>query len=74
MTFLRWLGEVTVVTLGLFPVGDLTPAGDAADKEQQRLNDALSGLAASLAGGIQGLVWGVWRRGTLAAKRRGWAA
>ena len=38
--------------------------GDAADKEQQRLNDALSGLAASLAGGIQGLVWGVWRRGT----------
>lgn len=46
------------------------PAGDAADKEQQRLNDALSGLAASLAGGIQGLVWGVWRRGTVAKPKR----
>ncbi|CAJ1370251.1 unnamed protein product [Effrenium voratum] len=38
-------------------------SGDAADREQQRLNDSLSGLAAAFAGGIQGLVWGVWRRG-----------
>lgn len=36
--------------------------GDAADREHQRLNDALSGLAASLGGSIQGLVVHVWRR------------
>ena len=49
--------------------GSLT--GEAADKEQQRLNDALSGLAASMAGGIQGLVWGVWRRGMDDASKLG---
>ncbi|CAK9006905.1 unnamed protein product [Durusdinium trenchii] len=49
-----------------------TLTGDAADKEQQRLNDALSGLAASLAGGIQGLVWGVWRRGLDDASKLGY--
>eukprot|EP00435_Cladocopium_sp_Y103_P073232 s33_g42.t2 len=53
-------------TNAILRCGALT--GDAADKEQQRLNDALSGLAASLAGGIQGLVWGVWRRMDDAAK------
>ena len=38
--------------------------GDAADKEQQRLNDSLCGLALALGGRINGLIGAVWRRGS----------
>ena len=37
--------------------------GDGADKEQQRLNDSLCGLASALGGRINGLIGAVWRRG-----------
>eukprot|EP00931_Biecheleriopsis_adriatica_P031464 TRINITY_DN18449_c0_g1_i1.p1 TRINITY_DN18449_c0_g1~~TRINITY_DN18449_c0_g1_i1.p1 ORF type:complete len:2089 (+),score=437.43 TRINITY_DN18449_c0_g1_i1:57-6269(+) len=47
--------------------------GTAADLENQRLNDSLSGLAASFGGGISGLVPGVWRSSVDAAAKVGLA-
>ena len=39
-------------------------SGEGADKEQQRLNDSLCGLATALGGRISGLISSVWRRGS----------
>jgi hypothetical protein len=47
-------------TEAVLQCGSLT--GEAADREQLRLNDALASLAAAFGGGIHGLMIGVWRR------------
>ena len=43
--------------------------GEGADKEQQRLNDSLCGLASALGGRITGLIGAVWRRGSCLSPR-----
>eukprot|EP00930_Biecheleria_cincta_P054815 TRINITY_DN41214_c0_g1_i1.p1 TRINITY_DN41214_c0_g1~~TRINITY_DN41214_c0_g1_i1.p1 ORF type:complete len:2072 (-),score=373.64 TRINITY_DN41214_c0_g1_i1:15-6230(-) len=48
-------------------------SGDAADRENQRLNDSLSGIAMALGGGIHGLTLGVWRRGVDDSAKQGLA-
>lgn len=48
-------------TQAMLQCGALT--GEAADREQQRLNETLLGITAVLAGGLHGLISHTWRRG-----------